>query len=202
MRRGGRHTPGSWSRASRRRECAHTPPRRPVREVGFEPTHLQVPDLARTPGSSTPCFSTPRRNRTFTTEFRRLSAAVPSAGVCLKTVLRTGIEPVHRASETQFRSPSDGERISGKGDRNRTCLGGFPKPVANQWPTPLSVPAAGVEPAPPRLQRSALPGELHREILHTRKNRMPAVGVEPTTIRLKGGDSAIELHQPRKKGRR
>ena len=54
-------------------------------------------------------------------------------------------------------------------------------------PHPSKVPAAGVEPAPPRLQGGALPVELHRD-----HEPVPRQGIEPCVCRLKAGGFAIE----------
>ncbi len=64
-----------------------------------------------------------------------LTAAVRSGPVLsMCSVLRTGVEPVNRASETQRRVRRT-ESESGQDGRNRTCLNEFPRLAAGQWPT-------------------------------------------------------------------
>ena len=136
-----------------------------------------------------PAASTPRRSRTFATGFRRPSAAVPRSGYLVEPVLRTGVEPVGRASETQLRVRRTESRPVRKAGIEPASTGSRnPWPTNGPHPESSRVPAAGVEPAPPRFQRGATTELASPRVVPP----VPRQGIEPCVCRLKAGGFAIE----------
>ena len=152
------------------------------------------------PGASAgaaPAASTPRRSRTFEPGFVDPAPQSVGRGNLLQPVLRTGVEPVGRASETQLRV------------RRTENLGIAECGFRITESKPDSIPQSEF-----RIRRSRrlesnqllrdfsaalLPSQLHRVRCCSRglrprlqTNRVPRQGIEPCLCRLKAGGFAIE----------